>query len=302
MSIEVSIDNFDMSQFDNLATLFGSYFKPNDKLLTKDYTEWLYARNPFGPAKMVKAVEGGRWIGFMAMIPVQLVRRDARLVAYYVVNVLVHPQYQGKHIFGRLITAAKELVKAENAALMGHPNDMALKQWQRSRMNFHEALKPSLVVPKLFSKGVNARVVQDAKQLNSVLPALQAQAQQSDRLNIAVTQDYINWRYLERPANNYRVQLIEVDGVPAGFVFSKKVRIGLSLLVDQFMLNQHVPDGLSRLPWFTVSFKPESSTRELSKSLRLLPIKKQIPFFFTHFQQTYSAHDVMYLGLSASDI
>ena len=301
MSIEVSINNFDMSQFDHLAALFGSYFEPNDKLLTRDYTEWLYARNPFGPAKMVKAVQGDRWIGIMAMIPVQLVRHDARLVAYYVVNVLVHPQYQGKHIFGRLITAAKELVKVENAVLMGHPNDMALKQWQRSRMNFHEALKPSLVVPKLFSKGANARDVQDAKQLDSVLPALQAQAQQADRWNIAVTHEYINWRYLERPANTYRLQLIEVDGVPAGFVVSKKVRIGISLLVDQFMLDQHVSDGLSRLPWFTVSFKPESSTRELSKSLWLLPFKKQIPFFFTHYQQSFSIRDVMNLGLSASD-
>lgn len=299
MSIEVSIDNFDMSQFDHLAALFGSYFEPNDKLLTRGYTEWLYARNPLGPAKMVKAVEGGRWIGFMAMIPVHLIRRDANLIAYYVVNVLVHPQYQGKHIFGRLITAAKELVKVENAALMGHPNDMALKQWQRSRMNFHEALKPSLVVPKLFSKGVNARDVQDAKQLNSVLPALQAQ--QADRWNIAVTHEYINWRYLECPANTYRLQLIEVDGVPAGFVVSKKVRIGISLLVDQFMLDQYMSDGLGRLPWFTVSFKPESLTRELSKSLWPLPFKKQIPFFFTHYQQSFSGRDMMNLGLSASD-
>ena len=83
---------------------------------------------------------------------------------------------------------------------MGHPNDMALKQWQRPCMYFHEALKPSLVVSKLFSKGANTR--------------------------------------------------------------------------------------------------DESSTRELSKSLWLLPFKKQIPFFLAHYQQSFSARDVMNLGLS----
>jgi len=301
MTIEVSIDDFNMSQFNHMAELFGSYFESNNKLLTRGYTEWLYAKNPFGLAKMVRAVEGDRWIGFMAMIPVQLAMHDANLLAYYIVNVLVHPQHQGKHIFARLITAAKELVKIENAVLMGHPNDMALKQWQRSHMYFHEPLRPNLVLPKLFCKGVNASDVQDARQLNSVLPVLQAQAKEANRLSVVITQAYISWRYFEHPANNYRLQLIEVDRVAVGFVITKKVRFGISLLVDQFMLDKHLSEGLGRLPWFTVSFKADSSTRELSKSLRLLPLKKQIPFFFTHYYLPFSKHDVMNLGLSASD-
>ena len=301
MTIEVSIDEFNMSQFNHMAELFGSYFESNDKLLNRDYTEWLYAKNPFGLAKMVRAVEGDRWIGFMAMIPVQLAMHDVNLLAYYIVNVLVHPQYQGRHIFARLITAAKELVKIENAVLMGHPNDMALKQWQRSDMYFHEPLRPNLVLPKLFCKGVSASDANDARQLSSVLPVLQAQEKEANRLSVAITQAYINWRYFEHPTNNYRLQFSEFERVTVGFVITKKVRFGISLLIDQFMLDKHLSSGLGLLPWITVSFKAESSTRELSKSLRLLPLKKQIPFFFTHYQQPFSKYDVMNLGLSASD-
>ncbi len=301
MSFEVSIDNFDMNEFDQLAALFGSYFQPDDKLLTKSYTEWLYAKNPYGLAKMVKAVEGDRWVGFMAMIPVHLVRRDARLVAYYAVNALVHSQYQGKHIFGRLIEAAKEFVKSENAVLIGHPNDLALKPWQRSRMHFHEPLRPSLVVPTLRAKGARARDVDAVNQLQSVLPALNAQALQAERWNLSLTEEYLNWRFFEHPANRYRMQLIKVDGVPAGFLVSRKVRPGISLLVDQFMLDRYVADGLRCLPWVTVSFMPESSACALPQSFWRLPMKKRIPFFFTYYQQPFTAHDVMDLGLSASD-
>lgn len=301
MTIEVSIDNFSPTHFNHMAELFCSYFDSSDKLLTVGYLEWLYCKNPFGLAKMVRAVEGDHWVGFMAMIPVQLVMHSSSPLAYYVVNVLVHPQYQGRHIFARLIAAAKELVKMENAVLIGHPNDMALKQWQRSRMHFHEPLRPSLVVPKPFSKRVNASDIRDAKQLSSVLPALQAQAKRANRLGVAITQTYINWRYFECPTNNYRLQLIRVDGVSVGFIATKKVRFGVGLLIDQFMLDEHLSSGLGRLPWFTVSFRAESLTRELSKSLLPLPFKKRIPFFLTCYHQPFSDYDVMNIGLSVSD-
>lgn len=301
MTIEVQIHDFNTSQFDQLTALFGSYFQPDDKLLTKSYTDWLYARNPFGPARMVASVEADRWIGFMALIPVHLVRRNARLVAYYVVNVLVHPAYQGKHIFGRMITAAKKLVTDENAVLMGHPNDMALISWRRARMHFHDVLKPSLVVPSLRAKGVRAHAVDDLKQLQIVLPALTAQALEAERWQLAMSEEYVNWRYLGHPTNTYRIQLVEVNAVPAGFLVSRKVRPGINLLVDQFMLERYAADALGCLPWFTISFRPQSSMREFSRSLWPLPVKKQIPFFCTHYQQPFTAGDVMNLGLSASD-
>lgn len=301
MSIEVQITDFNMNQFDQLVTLFGSYFQSDDKLLTRSYTEWLYAKNPFGLARMVVAVDGERWIGFMALIPVHLVRSDAQLVAYYVVNVLVHPQYHGKKIFGRMIFAAKELVTFENAALMGHPNDMALKSWQRADMHFHDALKPSLVVPKLRAKGVCAHDVYDVNQLQKVVQALTVQASAAERWCLALTEEYISWRFMEHPTNTYRIQLVEFNTEPVGLLVSRRMRPGISLLVDQFMIDRYAASTLGCVPWLAVSFRPKSSMREFSRSLWPLPLKKKIPFFCTHYPQPFTAQDVMNLGLSASD-
>lgn len=301
MSIDVQINDFKMSQFDQLVVLFGSYFQPGDKLLTANYTDWLYAKNPFGRARIVTAVESDRWVGFMALIPVALVRRDAQLITYYVVNVLVHPEYQGKHIFNRMITAAKELVTSENAVLMGHPNDMALIMWKRARMHFQDTLMPCLLIPRLRARGVRAHELGDLTQLQSVLSILHAQAQQAERWNLLVTEEYLRWRYLEHPANIYRIQLIEVSSVPVGIQISRKMRPCISLLLDQFMLDRYAADGLACLPWFTVSFRSKSSMQEFSGSVWPLPVKKQMPFFFTYYQKPCTVGDVMNLGLSASD-
>ncbi|MGV0983518.1 MAG: GNAT family N-acetyltransferase [Limnohabitans sp.] len=301
MSLAVSIDNYADDQLGPLFELFGSYFQPDDRLLTAAYTRWLYAENPFGLARMVKVTEGERWVGFMAMIPVELARRGERLRAYYVVNVLVHPEFLGKHLFGRMITAAKKLVTDENAVLMGHPNELALKSWQRARMHFHDVLKPVLAVPRLLSRGLRACNVNDIKQLQTALPLLAAEAAKAQRWSLAVTSDYVSWRFLCHPTNTYRVQLLEGNGVPAGFLVTRKVRPGINLLVDQFTLGRYATDALACLPWVTVSFRPMSSMREFSGSLWPLPVKKQVPFFCTYYQQPFIAGDVMNLGLSASD-
>lgn len=301
MNLEVSIENYADDQLEPLFKLFGSYFQPGDRLLTAAYTRWLYSENPFGLARMVKVTEGDRWVGFMAMIPVELARRGERLRAYYVVNVLVHPEFLGKHLFGRMITAAKKLVSDESAVIMGHPNEMALKSWQRARMHFHDVLKPVLAVPKLLSRGFRACDVNDIKQLQTALPLLAAEAAKAQRWSLAVTSDYVSWRFLCHPTNAYRVQLLEYNGASAGILISKKVRPGINLLVDQFTLERHAVKALAYLPWFTISFRPNAYMREFSGSLWPLPVKKQIPFFCTYYQQPFNSDDVMNLGLSASD-
>jgi GNAT superfamily N-acetyltransferase len=301
MSLDISIEEFDIGHCAHLSELFGSYFKPDDKLLDSAYTNWLYGQNPFGLSRMVIASDAGRWVGFMAMVPVYLVKQGAQVMAYYVVNVLVHPDFHGKHVFSRMITAAKELAQKQNAVLMGHPNDMAIKFWQRSKMHFAEPLKAGLVIPRLRPRGAKVVEVKRIDQLLSVWPALKAQIYDADHWCLAATGDYVAWRYLAHPVNQYRIQRVDIAGSSVGFMVTKKVRPGVSLLVDQFVVESHSSAALACAPWLTLSFRPQAVLRELFGAIWALPIKKQVPFFFTKFDQPANASDAMYFGLSASD-
>ena len=297
----MSIENYADKHLEPLFELFASYFRADDRLLTATYTRWLYAENPFGPAFMARVTEGTRWVGFMAMIPVELARCGERLRAYYVVNVLVHPQFHGKHLFGRMITAAKALVTAEGAALMGHPNDMALKSWQRARMHFHEPLRPSLALPVLWRRGVSASTVKEVGQLDASASVLADVAAQSQRWCVAATPAYLGWRYLRHPSNTYVVQVLAARGVPAGVQITKRVRPGVRLMVDQFIQPQQTRAAIGLLPPLTLCFWPESLTRENVGAVLPLPWKKRIPFFLTRSGDPEESAGVTRLGLSASD-
>lgn len=301
MNLDVSIEDYGDHQLPSLFELFSSYFKPDDRLLTAAYTQWLYADNPFGLARMVKVTEGRRWVGFMALIPVQLTRQGESLRAFFVVNVLVHPAFHGKHLFGRMITAAQKLAEAEGAALMGHPNDMALKSWQRARMHFHEALRPSLAWPRLWARGMSAHRVRKAGQLQEIAGVLTSVATQSASWRVAATPAYLDWRYLQQPSNTYSLQILTAQAAPAGVQVTKRVRPGVWLLMDQFVSAEHAQFATSLLPPLTLCFWPDSITHEMSGSVWALPWKKRIPVFFTRSLAPEAPTGVARLGLSASD-
>ena len=301
MSLELSIENYADKDREPMFELFASYFRADDRLLTSAYTRWLYVENPFGSALMVRVTEGARWAGFMAMVPVELARCGRRLRAYYVVNVLVHPQFHGKHLFGRMITAAKAVVSSEGAALLGHPNDMALKSWQRARMHFHEPLRPSLALPVPWGRGVSASTVKEVGQLDASASVLADIASQSQSWCVAATPEYLDWRYLRHPSNTYGVQVLTARGAPAGVQITKRVRPGVRLLIDQFVHARQTRGATGQLPPLTLCFWPDSFTKEQAGVVLPLPWKKRIPFFLTRSPDADESASVARLGLSASD-
>lgn len=301
MSQDVTITPYAEEQLLPLFELFSSYFSTDDRLLTPAYSRWLYAGNPFGLARMVRVEEGGRWVAFMGMIPVELANRDERLRSWYVVNVLVHPQFHGKHLFGRMIKSAMALVDAEGSALMGHPNDMALKSWKRAQMHFHEPLRPGLAWPVCWLDGLKARRVEVSAPLKVLASMLTGIVAQSDGLRVAVTPEYLDWRYLRHPANAYVMQLLQHGGEAVGVQVSKRLKPGTHLLIDQFVLPEHRAAATRHLPRLTLCFWPESVFVGRQGMAIPLPLKKRIPVFLTHTGQPVDGPGVTEIGLSASD-
>lgn len=299
MTIEIVSEPYDASQFASMARLLGTYFPATDRLLTKTYTDWLYVDNPFGRAILVRAIEGDRWAGFMALIPVQLEASGEALRAYYVVNVLVDPAFQGHHLFGRMISAAKALAAAEGAALMGHPNAAAHRSWQRARMVFHDDLRPSYAPPRPLAKRVRVRRVQDATQLEATRPVLADICAQSDSWRVAAHPEYLAWRYLRHPSNSYVVQVVFAESGAVGVQIAKRIKPAVHMLIDQFMQPTLQLAAARQLPFCTICFWPDSTIDSHAGGLWKLPWRKRIPVFFT--PSSTPPRPIGSLGLSPSD-
>jgi GNAT superfamily N-acetyltransferase len=299
MSIELGHAPYSDEDFAPMAKLLGSYFAPDDRLLTREYTNWLYAANPFGRATLVRATEGDRWAAFMAMIPVRLGAACGAAKGYYVVNVLVDPAYQGKHLFGRLIATAKALVADEGSVLLGHPNAAAHPSWKRAKMVFHDDLRPELAIVSPFGP-VRARRVATVEELAPAADVMADVVRTSQSWRVAATPEYVHWRYLSHPTNNYVVQLLERDGTVAGVQAVKRLRPGVNLLVDQFVRDEDRVNATRRLPLFTVCFRPKVSGVR-TRAAMPLPVRKRIPVFFTPSTGSPANYSITELALSPSD-
>lgn len=304
MTSDVAIDAFTEEDLEPLRTLFASYFAADDRLLTADYNRWLYGSNPFGPALMVKVLDGARWVGFMAMVPVQLQKSTQKLQAYFVVNVLVHPEFHGKHLFGRMIKAAMVNVEHEGAALLGHPNDMAHKAWQRARMHFQDELRPSLAIPSplgLFGIGCKIRRLESAAQLEALRQPLMDVLAGESVWRVAVTPEYLDWRFLQHPTIKYRLDRIEDGGSVLGLQITKRLRPGVSMLIDQYVPSTLRRAACARLPLVTLAMLPQRTEAAGGTGMYAMPLKKRIPFFFTRPTEKVNGENSAWMGLSASD-
>jgi GNAT superfamily N-acetyltransferase len=300
--LNVRIQLFKMADFEAMRALFASYFQPDDKLLSPNYTSWLYVDNPFGAAQVAIVEDEGRWVGFMALVPVELARAGGkRLLAYYVVNVLVHPAHHGKNLFGRMIETAKFFVAERGAALMGHPNDMAIKSWVRNDMQFRQPLLPRLVRPRWWAAGAKAQALSQATSLQGIDGWLKGLPEQSSGWRVAASAAYLQWRFLQHPTNRYRVQLVARRGDPIAVLATRQIRPGAHLLIDTFAAETDFDAACVGLPWLTVAFRPEAHAKVHPKSWWRLPIKKQMPMFATLAGAASPDANWAALGLSTSD-
>ncbi len=300
MSIDFSISTFDIGRFRELTALFSEQFASDDRLLSVVYSEWLYLKNPFGLAEIVTAEQDGSWLGFMALVPIGLARQDEVKRAYFVVNVLVHPKQRGNNIFGVMIDKAIEYVKDQRAILMGHPNSMAYGAWERAAMHFQPPLKSYFVMPKIVQWNATVHEVGKVSELGQFINQFNEQGHKSREWQVILTEDYLEWRYLQHPTNDYCLRAINVNKGTVGVIVTKKVRTSLNMLIDQFALNGHMDTSFGCAPCLTVAFLPEAF-RQGSGRLWGVPSGKEIPFFCTDYEKPIGARELMRLGLSASD-
>lgn len=256
MTEKLSLENFNVEMMPKLVELFSSYFGPDDRLLSEGYNSWLYSKNPFGPAKVTVISENDKWLGFMALIPVRFQRKGSCLSGYFGANVLVHPEQHGKNMFGKMISAAHGLLAKENMVLMGHPNRMAIRSWQRAGMTFFQPLKLWWIVPRRLTRGITRSVVKSLDGDSDLWRALEAQRMQASSWEVVISAEILKWRFLDHPTNSYELHWLEAEGVPVGVQIMKKMRYGISLLIDSFVLDEYAERVLGGLPWRTLSLKP----------------------------------------------
>jgi GNAT superfamily N-acetyltransferase len=293
--------SFDSTMLPQVLSLFANEFASYDKLLQPGYLQWLYECNPFGTAKIVQAFEGKVLIGFLAMIPVQLIVSEEVREAFHIVNVLVHPRYQGKKVFARMITSVSEVAASNKALLIGYPNPRSVGSWKRAGMQFHEPLVPKLIAPSRKRAGFRSDEVSDMTHLSKVLRELELKRAERQYLRVRLSPEFIAWRYVSHPTKKYRIQLVWRKSEAAGLLITERFYPGISLTLDHILSDGVEAECLSFLPWLTVVLEPAVLEPKVATRNLRLPVKKRIPVFCTDYARALPIGTARKLGASVSD-
>ena len=90
------------------ADLFKAVFN-EPEVLSIRFLDWLYARNPVGPAFGLNAWSDGELAAHYAAIPVVYLINGKKTKGLLALNTATHPKHQGKGIFTKIGNAANEL-------------------------------------------------------------------------------------------------------------------------------------------------------------------------------------------------
>src|SRR5260221_349964 len=102
-----------------------------------EYLQWLHLSNPFGNGIVTLVVgDDQSLLAAMGAVPFRIGVGRESLIAYSVVNVLVHPLHRTKNLFVKMIRVLFASLRERGAWLVGHPNDAAFPGWKRAKMCF----------------------------------------------------------------------------------------------------------------------------------------------------------------------
>jgi len=279
MAQEWRVREYQEADEETLRELYGLVF---DESMSREKWDWLYHRNPCGDRVIIVAEANGKLVGQSTMLPLHMKVGNDQGVGTLTLNVMTHPNYQGRGIFTALARGAQQLAAEKRMVVTyAFANENSYPAFIR-RLGWVD-LGPTAPV---YVRPLNTASLLRAKfgPLSSVMAPLAHAVylllarpvtkalphgwtvtsalgfdprwdavweRVAPRLPIAVVRDrrYLQWRYVEHPVAKYDIIAAERHGELGGYCILRGVeRFGLRLgfLMDLLVDTDH-PEGADAL-------------------------------------------------------
>lgn len=252
-----------------IQELFRLVFeKEMGKTESKLHWEWEFKDNPSGPAEILLAVDGDRIVGHYAVIPQRFKIRDRRIMATLSLDTMVHPDYQGQRIFTRLAADSYEQIARKGMPMTyGFPNKNSIHGIV-NKLNWEEiavlpVLQKTIDSEKVISRALGSRLAGKAgsllmgKKRVRAEPPTEGKEWRIERItsfglefdeifergaasmDVILVRDsrYLNWRFIQKPENDYECFCISGPKGIYGYIVFKideKFDFNSAFIMDYF--------------------------------------------------------------------
>jgi hypothetical protein len=201
---------------------------------SREHWDWEFLKNPSGLGEIMLAVDGEKIVGHYAVIPERIKIKGVPVVGTLSLDTMVHPDYQGQQIFTKLATSLYEDIGKKGMPITyGFPNQNSIHgivnklQWKE--IATLPVLQLTIGAEKVITRALGSRLLGKAgslffgrKRLKET-PASEGKEwkvekvtafgeefdqifdQGSAGMNVTLIRDskYLNWRFIEKPENDY---------------------------------------------------------------------------------------------------
>lgn len=242
-----------------LSELIGGMHSENESILhvrthAKEYYDWMYFRNPAGPAVVYSGKHTGQIVTSFAVAPKRIQFRGETILCGKVMDVFTHPEYQGLGLNKEVTSRVFEDTKGRGISMIYVcPSDISypifLGKWhfvESFQVNYivrvldYAAVLAVTVRPALVARAAGF-AINVARKLRPSLPPPdprfelrdeRAFGPETDALwkrcggyGVALVRDaaYLTWRYLQNP-DRYEITKAYAQGELRGILVTKLTR------------------------------------------------------------------------------
>ncbi|MAM27398.1 MAG: hypothetical protein CMC13_00080 [Flavobacteriaceae bacterium] len=208
---------FDYKQHDYLvdSLLEASAEAHKSPKKTKDWFYWKFKQNPFGKSIMACAKDQDKIVGCVAYGKQDFILNNKIIKGAISFETFVHPSYQRKGVFSKLLNLAESRAKEINVDLfLNFPNSNSLKGFINKgwkNINITEYwLKPKNLVKILFKlNDLRQTFIPNETNLKKLESMAEKTLVNNKRLKntfeLVLDKEYLNWRFFTYPNAEYAI-------------------------------------------------------------------------------------------------
>jgi len=234
----------------------------------KEYTkfDWLYFDNPRGEAEMygLRNENDGKLIGAYVFIPMLIDIRGRKAIIGQAIDGMVLKEYRGKGVFNTLVTGTYQIFKDSFEYLFVYPDFKTRSAWIRTKWQelgefvawsfplTVKALPDSLTgkpiigpvvrligkpIISLYAKFYASKYRPSDKSLTTMtsvpenIDEINAAVQRASKIRLVRDKDFVKWRLLDIPRENYRHLVFSQGEKTLGYI-SYKIENNGAEIVD----------------------------------------------------------------------
>ena len=205
-----------------------------------EYWIWRYKDNTVKRNYINLVIDEDVLAAHYALSPTNIYVDGRRLDAGLSMTTMTNPNYRGQRLFTKSAEDLYEKYKMDLSVIYGVPNANSIKGFTKY-LDF-EVIKalPVYVLAHSKFKFEQKNQCQEVERFDGQFDSLFERLKDKYRVVLSRDSNYLNWRFVDNPENDYKIHIYRENGRLQGYVVSKTFQDVCGDIVDVVALNPEV--------------------------------------------------------------